>query len=344
MRHRLALAIVAVLLLLGGCSLDGTDDGEEDAPAQSPAASTEGTFGRIPEVVDELRPSVVAVFAESERGAGEGSGVIWDGDGIVVTNNHVVEGADDVEVQLASGERLAAEVRATDPRTDLAVLEVRRDGLPAAEFADRLPAVGELAVAIGNPLGFEETVTAGIVSGVDRSLPTGGTTPALVGLLQTDAAISPGNSGGALVDANGKVIGINVAYIPPQRQAVSIGFAIPAPIVIEVVEELLEDGRVEHAFLGVGLAPLTRQVAERFDIDTEGGAIVTVVGEDTPASDARIRRGDVIVAIEGADVRAVEDVFAALRDRAPGDELELTVLRDGERLDLSVELGERPRD
>jgi S1-C subfamily serine protease len=136
----------------------------------------------------------VAIHVAVAGGEGAGSGVIWSEDGLVVTNNHVVEGADEIEVGLLTGERLPATVRATDPRSDLAVLEVERDGLPAATFADGLPRVGELALALGSPLGFESTVTAGIVSGLGRAVPSGGQTPALVDLIQTDAAISPGNS------------------------------------------------------------------------------------------------------------------------------------------------------
>jgi serine protease DegQ len=340
------LALALALGALAGCSLDGDDEAgdgqtvtqlETVAPSQSPDGDV---FGRIPDIVDEVDPAVVAVIVEN----GEGSGVIWDDAGIIVTNNHVVTGSNEVEVVFATGERAAAEVQATDAFTDLAVLRVERNGLPAAEFADELPEVGELAVAIGNPLGFENTVTAGIVSGIDRSIPSGGRTPALVGLLQTDAPISPGNSGGALVNAEGQVIGINVAFIPPEARAVSIGFAIPSPTVLDVVGQLLETGEVEHAFLGVEPAELTPQVAERFDIETNEGVLVFSVVEGSPAEQSGLQAGDVILAVDGETLRSVEDLLAALRERRPGERVELDVLRGEGQRRLTATLADRPEE
>jgi S1-C subfamily serine protease len=342
-----------VLLLVAGAAAAGcsADDGGDEEAVQTattveaaPAGSSDGgedVFGRIPEIVREVAPSVVAVLRAD---GGQGSGVIWDEAGIVVTNDHVVQGASEIEVAFATGAREPARVRATDPRTDLAVLEVDRDGLPAAEFADQLPEVGELAVALGNPLGFENTVTAGIVSGLHRAIPSGGQTPALVDLLQTDAAISPGNSGGALVDAEGRVIGINVAYIPPQARAVSIGFAIPAPEVVDVVTQLLEEGEVEHAFLGVRPAPLTPQIAERFGIDTDEGVLVISVVPGSGAAGAGVEAGDVLLAVDDEPMRQVEDLLSLLREHAPGDRVELTILRDGDERTIPVTLTDRPEE
>jgi S1-C subfamily serine protease len=190
------------------------------------------------------------VFAEQSdgrtgTGQGVGSGVIYRSDGIILTNHHVVADASRIEVALADGSRVPGHVTATDPDTDLAVIHVDRKGLPAAEFDRALPQVGELAVVLGSPLGFEKTVTAGIVSGLHRSIPgSASETRALVDLIQTDAAISPGNSGGAVVDASGQVLGISVAYVSPQQGAVSVGFAIPAATVTRVANELLAHGRV----------------------------------------------------------------------------------------------------
>ncbi len=347
MRRALVLLLVAGAAA-AGCSAD--DGGDEEAVQTAttveaaPAGSSDGgedVFGRIPEIVREVAPSVVAVLRAD---GGQGSGVIWDEAGIVVTNDHVVQGASEIEVAFATGAREPARVRATDPRTDLAVLEVDRDGLPAAEFADQLPEVGELAVALGNPLGFENTVTAGIVSGLHRAIPSGGQTPALVDLLQTDAAISPGNSGGALVDAEGRVIGINVAYIPPQARAVSIGFAIPAPEVVDVVTQLLEEGEVEHAFLGVRPAPLTPQIAERFGIDTDEGVLVISVVPGSGAAGAGVEAGDVLLAVDDEPMRQVEDLLSLLREHAPGDRVELTILRDGDERTIPVTLTDRPEE
>ena len=336
MTVRLAL-LLASLVLVAGC-FHG-DDGGAPQP-RSDASGDRATFAKIPDLYDELQPSVVAVLVEGDRGRGEGSGVVFDRRR-VVTNNHVIEGGRRIEVGLASGERLDATIIARDARTDLAVLGVPRD-LPPATFADELPRVGALAVAIGNPLGFESSVTAGIVSGIDRAIPSAGRTPALVNLVQTDAPISPGNSGGALVGGDGRIIGINVAYIPPVASAVAIGFAIPSPTVVDVVEELIRDGAVDHAYLGVQLGRLTPQVSRALGVPVETGAVIETVVEDAPAADAGLRPGDVIVEAAGERVEHVEDVLSVLRRTDPGDSLKLRTVRGSERRDVSVRVGQRP--
>ena len=349
-----ALVCAALALLVAGCSTgnEGDDEAEPTATHTPTATATAtpraggadraNTFGDIPAIVEAVAPSIVAVLVSTGQGEGEGSGVVWSEDGVIVTNDHVVSTAQEVVVALASGERLTATVEASDPITDLAVVRVDRDGLPAAEFAEDLPAVGALAVAMGNPLGFENTVTAGIVSGLHRSIPSGGQTPALVDLIQTDAAISPGNSGGALVDADGAVMGVNVAYIPPQAQAVAIGFAIPSPTVVDVVTQLLEEGEVSHAFLGVRPAPLSPQLAQQAGLDTDEGVAVLSVVEGSGAEAAGLEPGDVIVSADGEPLRSVEDLFQTLRNRNPGGRLELEIVRGGERQTIAVELTGRP--
>ncbi len=312
----------------------------DTTPAPSLALETSQQQS-IPDLVARVHPSLVTITARSQRGGGEGSGVIWDGDGTIITNHHVITGARDVGVVLASGERLDARVRASDPLTDLAVLEVDAADIPAARFADEVPRVGTPVLAVGNPLGFEGTVTSGIVSGLHRSIPSGGTTPALVDLIQTDAAISPGNSGGGLVAFDGRVVGINVAYLPPAGGTVSIGFAIPARTVTDVVEDMLDNGRVEHAYLGVSLTQLTPEIAERFGIDTRSGAITSTIEPGSSANRAGIEPGDVIVELDGRQVETVEDVFAAVRAKAPGDRIVLEVLRDGRPSRLEARLGRR---
>jgi S1-C subfamily serine protease len=304
------------------------------------------TFAKIPDLVDRLDRSVVSIQVETSQGSGEGSGVIYDGDGIIVTNFHVVadgeQVSDRISVVLANGRELDAEVEAFDGLSDLAVLRVDQQGLPAATFADSLPRVGELAIALGNPAGFEQSVSAGIVSGLHRAIPSGGQTPALVDLIQTDAAISPGNSGGALVNGDGEVIGINVAYIPPEQRAVSIGFAIPAPVAKDVVTQLLETGEVKRAFLGVDPLQITPEVAQSFGLSVDEGAGVESVNADSAAEKAGIRGGDVIVEIEGEPVKTVEDLFAQLRRYRPGEQVTVTIVRDSDRRDVEVTLDERP--
>jgi S1-C subfamily serine protease len=354
MRAPRVLVVLVLVAAAAGCSGDGSESSEEPVAAPTTAPTTTqrqdkgddgDVFGRIPEVVAEVEPSVVAVAVEGQAGRGEGSGVIWDDEGLIVTNNHVIEGAANVEVVLANGTRLEAEIEEADSLSDLAVLRVDQAGLPAADFAEALPEVGELAIAIGNPSGFEQSVTAGIVSGLHRAIPSGGQTPALVDLIQTDAAISPGNSGGALVDADGDVIGINVAYLPPQSSgAVSIGFAIPAPTTVSIVRQLLDTGEVKRAFLGINPVQITPGLADQFGLEVESGAGVERVEPGSAADEGGLRGGDVIVAFEGEDVATIEDLFAQLRKFQPGDEVTLTVVRDGERRELEVTLAERPSE
>jgi S1-C subfamily serine protease len=219
-----------------------------------------------------------------------------------------------------------AQVLGTDPVSDLAVIQVSRTDLPSATFAHELPRVGELAVAMGNPLGFENSVTAGIVSALHRSL---GEEP-FIDLIQTDAPISPGNSGGALVNRNGEVMGINSAGIPSTENANSLGFAIPAPTVVSIVDQLLADGTASHAYLGISSS------------DTAQGVVVESVGAGSAAEAAGLQPGDVIVAFDGEEVAATDDLVSALRGKAAGDTATVTIDRGGERVDVTVTLGERP--
>jgi S1-C subfamily serine protease len=358
---RLAAATVflALALVLAGCMGDD-DSGGEAAPQTVTVTRTVGggtaaapspggdLFARIPDLVDRLDRSVVSIQVETAQGGAEGSGVIYDGDGLIVTNYHVVadgeQVSDQIRVVLASGRELDAEVEAFDKLADLAVLRVDQKGLPAATFAGSLPRVGELAIALGNPAGFEQSVSAGIVSGLHRAIPSGGQTPALVDLIQTDAAISPGNSGGALVNGDGEVIGINVAYIPPEQRAVSIGFAIPSPVAKDVVTQLIETGEVKRAFLGLQPLQITPDVAQSFGLGVEEGAGVESVTEGAAADRAGIRGGDVIVELGGEPVKTVEDLFSQLRRFRPGQKVAVTIVRDGDERDVQVTLDERPPD
>ncbi len=341
LRHWVA-ALAVVGLALGGCSDDGstqtTAPGVADPvePAR-PAPDSGGVFGAIPRIVTQVQPSVVTVRTPT----GEGSGVIYRSDGLIVTNEHVVAGATTATVVFVDGKREPATVVTRDEFTDIAVLRTDREGLPAARFADGLPRVGELAIAIGNPLGFENTVTAGVISGLQRSIPGAASqTTSLVDLIQTDAPISPGNSGGALVNSEGDVVGINVAYIPPAGGAVSLGFAIPSVTVTSVVEELLEKGEVDHAFLGITPAPVTPNVAEEFDLTTAAGVVVLDVVEGGPAQRGGVRHGDIVVEVDGEPVDGIGDLLRVLRAKDPGRELKLVVLREGRRVPLTVTLGE----
>ncbi len=343
-RHSLTKALLALLLAvstaLAGCTEESDNERAATTSTGAPAGVSQGdVFAQIPDVVARVEPSVVAVLTDR----GQGSGVVWNAEGVVVTNQHVVGGARQVQVGFADGRRVNSEIVATDPQTDLAVLRASRTDLPAASFADALPRVGELAIAIGTPLGFENTVTAGIISGLGRAIPGAAReAPALIDLIQTDAAISPGNSGGALVNSEGRVVGINVAYIPPAAGAESLGFAIPAPTVRDVVTQLLERGRVRHAFFGVRPAPLTSEIARRFGLQQDQGVLVLEVTPGSPAAAAGIAPGDVLLRAGGRQLQTVEDFLGILRARDPGDNLEVTVARGGDQRTVTVRLGERP--
>jgi serine protease DegQ len=224
------------------------------------------------------------------------------------------------------------------------VVEVERDDLQPATFQKTLPAVGELAVAMGSPLGFQNTITAGIISGLHREIPGSAEQGirSLVDLIQTDAAISPGNSGGALVNARGEVVGVNVAYIPPEQGAVAIGFAIPGATAVDVVGQLLRDGRATHSYLGIQPDQVTREVATQLGLDQASGVVVLAAIDGGPAAKAGLRPGDVIVAIDDARIETVEDLFSELRQRKPGSRVRLTIIRDGRQQAATVTLADRP--
>jgi len=348
----MALCLVLTVLAISfvACSDDEEPVYKQEQPSPAPLSPPRpptASLGleAVPNVVRELQPSVVAVLTRAGDGRrGEGSGVVYGNDGLIVTNEHVVAGAESVEVAFADGQRSPAAVIATDPRSDLAVLRPERKGLPAARFSDRLPVVGELAVAMGNPLGFENSVTAGVVSGLGRGIPgSAASSPALVDLIQTDAAISPGNSGGPLVNGDGTVIGINVAYLPPQAVgAVSIGFAIPAVTVTSVVSQLLDKGRVRYAFLGITPGPLTDRIATTLGLERREGVVVLAVTDASPASRAGLRPGDLLISLAGQKLEGVEQLLGRLRSLEPGQKVDLVVFRQGQEQTLEVTLEERP--
>ncbi len=352
--QRTLLLLAALVFALGVIYLDPgktqTAEPVKSAPSSIPADEP------VAKVASVLSPSVVQINVSGVRqtpyGAqkeeGTGSGVIYRSDGYIITNNHVVEGSRDVEVAFADGSTERGQVVGKDPMTDVAVIRVDREDLPAASFASGDPIVGQTAVAVGSPSGFESTVTSGIVSGTGREVPaeyTGGMQQtSLVDLIQTDAAISPGNSGGALADREGRVIGINVAYLPPgETGAENIGFAIPSDTAVSVTDQLIENGEAVHPYLGVYLSDLTEETARTFGSPLASGALVEKVQPGGPADEAGIQRGDVVTAAGSEDVRSSGDLISALRNYQPGDTVDLTVLRNGEESRLKVNLAESPQ-
>jgi S1-C subfamily serine protease len=333
MSHALRAGLV---FLVAGVCAGGCADDQTSAVDPSATVTPTAVPGSIPDVVSRLEPSVVTVYPSS----GLGSGVVYRSEGVIVTNAHVVGQQRRVTVTFADGSDSAGEVVGADAVSDLAVIRTERGGLPAARFASELPRPGETVLAIGSPLGFENSVTQGIISGLGRQLPaaTGSSYPS-VDLMQTDAAISPGNSGGALVNARGEVVGLNEAYIPPQAGAVSLGFAIPAATVIDSAEQLLTKGRVDHAYLGVSVTQLTADLASALGLAGDNGVLIRQIAEGGPAAGAGLRAGDVMVAFGGTPTPTVLDFFSALRAADPGDRVRLEIRRRGDSRAVEVVLG-----
>jgi serine protease DegQ len=278
-----------------------------------------------------------------EAGDGLGSGVVWSADGLIVTDAHVVGQSTQVLVDFADGRQVTGVVQATDELSDLAVVKADRTGLTPATFGAARPAVGSLVIAIGSPLGLTKSVTTGVVSGEGRELPASspGGHP-IVDLLQTDASISPGNSGGALVDGAGKVIGIAEAYLPPQEGAVSIGFVTPSATVVAVVQQLVATGHATHAYIGLQTAPLTSQVRQQLGTAAQTGTVVLALTPGGPAASAGLERGDVIIAVDGQAVEAPEDLVADVRSHAPGDTVTVAYYRGATSRNAAVRLTDVP--
>ncbi|HET9872030.1 MAG TPA: trypsin-like peptidase domain-containing protein [Propionibacteriaceae bacterium] len=321
-------------------SPSGSSDGTTSAPTAGGAAEA-GTLAEVPEVAARVQPSVVTVLVDG----GNGSGVIYSEDGLILTNEHVVRGSTTVRISFADGQQVGARVKAVDAVTDLALVQADRRNLPAAEFETRLPEVGSLAVVIGAPLGFQNTVTAGIISGLHREIPGSASQgQSLVDLIQTDAPISPGNSGGAVLDADGRVIGISEAYIPPQAGAVSLGFAIPAATAVDIAKQLETTGRARHAFAGLVPAAITPEIAAQLGMSGTDGVIVADTVPGGPADDAGLQRGDVIRAVDGKKTPTPEEFLAILRGHDPGDQITFAVESPGQASrDIRITLADRPR-
>lgn len=306
----------------------------EDTPAQEDAPPALDAPSPVPEIARTVLPSV----AQVEVGRGAGSAVIYRADGYLVTNNHVVaQGDGDVQVVLADGRRRDAEIVGTAPFTDLAVLRIDEEGLPAATFSSDVPEIGSTAVAVGSPFGLDATVTAGVVSATDRELQGGG--ESLGGLIQTDAAINPGNSGGALADDHGRVIGINTAILSGSGTSSGVGFAVPARSVTAVADQLIENGEVRPGFLGINGQDVSPEAADAFGVP-EGAVIVEVV-PGSAADDADLQPEDVIVALDGEPIDSMLGLSSRVLVRQPGDEVTLRVVRAGQERGVTVTLGER---
>lgn len=285
---------------------------------------------------EKVSPAVVRIEAEKGGRGGTGSGFIFTANGYILTNSHVVHGAKEARVILHDGRKFEAELVGDDPATDLAVVRVHADGLPTAELgASKTLKPGQLAIAIGNPFGFSFTVTAGVVSALGRSLRSE-SGRMMDGIIQTDAALNPGNSGGPLVDSSGRVIGVNSAVILPAQ---GLCFAIPVDTAKAVAGQLIERGRVRRAWLGFGGQDvrLPRGVARRLGTEAEGGVLVIAVEPGGPAHEAGLAEGDLVTRFLDKPVTGVDDLHRGLGEEAIGRELEMLVLRESgeERLRLT---------
>jgi S1-C subfamily serine protease len=377
-------AIAAAALLGGGAgalATAGLSDGstatttvvqESEAPADATPAASNGDDLSVSEVYRAVANGVVEISVTGrastelpspfdQQGApqtrAQGSGFVYDDEGRIVTNHHVVDGADSIEVTLADGSSYDARLLGSDPSTDLAVLQIDApaDKLEPLELGDSDGlAVGEQVVAIGSPFGLNATVTSGIVSAVDRRI----TAPngfAIDNAIQTDAAINHGNSGGPLLDSSARVVGVNSQIESENGGNVGIGFAVPSNTVRSVVHDVVADGSVEHAFLGVSIATVPADVADQ--LGEAAGVALTEVRNGSPAADAGLRAatgsetvegvpyptgGDVITALDGETVETAEQLQSLVDEHSPGDEVDLTVVHNGDTRTVTVTLADRP--
>jgi S1-C subfamily serine protease len=369
----LGAALLSAVLASGGTVLTLSATGALDrplAPAATPGGATVST--RQPVTIDEssatidvaanVSPAVVRISTSgSDEGqfgvipdTGVGSGVIYDADGWILTNRHVVEGSGGLTVELKDGRTFSGRVYGIDTLTDLAIVKIDADDLSAASLGDsEALKVGQLVIAIGSPLGtYSNSVTSGIVSAKGRSITAEGSTQPLNNLIQTDAAINPGNSGGPLLDAAGNVVGINTAIA---RDSTGIGFAIPINIAKPIMEQAVAGQQLARPYLGVRYEPVTVQLARQQNLSVDEGALVrpgtAADGSRTPAVEpggpaeaAGVEAGDIIVSIDGQVVDGEHPLDATLSQHAPGLTVPIEVLRGTERLTLQVTLGTRPAD
>lgn len=276
-----------------------------------------------------------------QRREGLGSGVIVSEQGYILTNHHVIESVDQIEVALADARKVPARVVGTDPETDLAVLKIELQRLPAITFgkAEQLR-VGDVVLAIGNPFGIGQTVTLGIVSGLGRSQ-LGITT--FENFIQTDASIHPGNSGGALVDTSGNLVGVNTAIYSQTGVSMGIGYAIPVSIARRVMEQIIQKGAVTRGWIGVGVQDVTRELAETFKLPAAGGVLITQVERGGPADKGGVVPGDILLAVNGTPVVDTTGMLNMIAAMEPGQQASLKVARNQVENELNVSVGRRPR-
>jgi S1-C subfamily serine protease len=364
----LVLGVVCAALLLGCTDFSDEVDQEEGQGGSEPVSGattrTVASGNDFADAINAVRPATVQITNQQvvmaspaqsfEVPAGVGTGVIYKPEGFIITNDHVIAGAQSLLVSLPDGRSLEARLVGRDPRTDLAVLKVDAGNLPVARLGDSAEvSIGEWDVAIGHALGLPggPTVTVGVVSALGRTAqepPSEGGSdpgPVLFDLIQTDAAINPGNSGGPLANLDGEVIGINTLVAGQAAEglpAQGIGFAIAINTAKEIADELERNGRIAHAYLGVSYAPLNPAVASQLGVSVDQGAVVTQVAPDSPAAEAGITRGDVITEVDGKEIEGESDLSRFINEKDPGDKVTLTVVRGANTREVDVTLGTAP--
>jgi serine protease Do len=315
---------------------------------------TTGEASPVTAVANKLSPSVVNIkvkkitqgFFQQQETEGVGSGVIFRKDGYILTNNHVIEGASDILVTIGNNTNVKGVVIGSDAESDVAVVKINKTNLPAAEFDRRKPEVGQLAVAIGSPLGFEHTVTSGIVSAVNRAfdMPAENLSKTTyTDLIQTDTAINPGNSGGALANAKGKVIGINTLIASQSGGSEGIGFAIPISTVLDVAQQLMKFGRASHPFIGILGRDVTKEIAQQDGLSVNKGAEIEEITPGSPAAKAKLMPKDVIVKFNDKEISGMEDVITEIRRQQVGKTVTIEVFRGHDKKTFKLTLAEKPK-
>lgn len=299
--------------------------------------------------IDVKAVSQSTPFSLGQEQSGTGSGVIYTADGYIITNNHVVAEAQDITVTLASGAEVKAKKVGTDPENDIAVIKIDKTGLPAITTGNsETLQVGQLVVAVGSPLGFEQTVTAGIISALHRTVAadseTGQGATVLTDLIQTDAPINPGNSGGALCDSNGSLVGINALIASQSGGSEGIGFAIPINTAKKVADDLIAGRAVSHPYIGVQSQTISEEIATQYRLPVSQGAYVTYVVPNSPAQKAGIQAGDIIVAIDGQPVKSVDVMVGAIRKKNVGDKVSVTYQRGSDKKTVDMTIQEEPEN
>ena len=364
--------LAAMIVATGTFSANGTAYAAVKSPSNDAVKLLDKLSGALSEIADGVKPAVVNISTTSTvtmqeepfgdmfndpffrrffgdqfdhggrkqkfKSSALGSGVIVSENGYILTNFHVIKGADEIKVLLSDKREFAGKVIGSDPRTDLAVIKINAKDLPVLRFGDSsLLKVGDLVLAVGNPFGLNQTVTMGIVSAVGRSN---------IGLadfedfIQTDAAINPGNSGGALVNSEGHLVGINTAIFSTSGGYMGVGFAIPSDMAKSVMDSIIKHGKVIRGWLGVSIQSLTPELAKQFDLKGDKGALVTEVFKGGPAEKSGLKRGDLIVALDGKAVNDSTNLRNMVAEKAPSTTVQIGIVRDGKESTIAVTLGE----